>query len=102
MSMHTMDKFLVYINCFFVHIAEVIYMSIKYKIDVMQALKDKGYSSYYLMKNKIFGQATMTKFRHKGQLNFNDLNKLCTLLQCQPGDILEYVPDDNDINIKKN
>lgn len=68
-------------------------MSINYKLDIMQALKQKGYTSYYLTKNKIFGQATMTKFRKQGQLNFNDLNKLCTLLNCQPGDILEYIPD---------
>lgn len=67
---------------------------IQYKINVMQALKDKGYSSYRLAKDKVFGQATITKLRHNGQLNFNDLNKLCTLLQCQPGDIIEYIPDE--------
>lgn len=70
-------------------------MAIKYKINIMQALKSRGYTSYNIAKNKIFGQATLTKFRNEGPLNFNDLNKLCKLLDCQPGDILEYVPDDN-------
>lgn len=69
-------------------------MAIIYKIDIMTALKNKGYTSYYLGKNKIFGQATLQKFREQKQLNFNDLNKLCKLLDCQPGDLLEYIPDE--------
>ena len=36
---------------------------IKYKINIMDALKNKGYTSYKLRKDKIFGEATMTKFR---------------------------------------
>ena len=67
---------------------------IKYKIDIMQALKNKGYTSYRLSKENIFGQATMTKFRNHGQLNFNDINKICTLLDYQPGDLLEFIPDE--------
>lgn len=66
---------------------------IKYKINIMDSLKDKGYSSYKLRKDKIFGEATMTKFRNKEYINFENLNLLCTLLECQPGDILEYIPD---------
>lgn len=70
---------------------------IKYKINVMDALKEKGYTSYKLFKDGIFGQATMTKFRSQGQLNFNDLDKLCKLLDCQPGDIIEYVQNESDL-----
>lgn len=66
---------------------------IKYKIDVMFALKQKGYSSYKLRQKKIFGEATMTKFRKKEYINFDNLNLLCKLLECQPGDIIEYIPD---------
>lgn len=66
---------------------------IKYKINIMDSLKAKGYTSYKLRKEKIFGEATMTKFRNKEYINFDNLNLLCTLLNCQPGDILEYIPD---------
>jgi putative transcriptional regulator len=66
---------------------------IKYKINIMESLKAKGYTSYKLRKEKIFGEATMTKFRNKEYINFENLNLLCRLLDCQPGDILEYVPD---------
>ncbi len=33
--------------------------------------------------------------RVKG-IRFNTLEKLCEFLQCQPGDLLEFVPDDQD------
>lgn len=66
---------------------------IQYKIDIMNALKVAGYSSYKLRKDKIFGEATMTKFRQREPINFDNLNLLCQLLDCQPGDIIEFIPD---------
>lgn len=69
-------------------------MAITYKIDVMNELKKAGYSSYTLRKEKIFGEATMTKFRRGESINFENLNILCKLLKCQPGDIIEYISDD--------
>ena len=66
---------------------------IEFKIDIMQALKEHGYTSYRLRKEKIFGEATMTKFRNQEYINFKNLNILCRLLECQPEDIIEYVPD---------
>lgn len=59
----------------------------------MEALKEKGYTSYRLRQDKIFGEATMTKFRRKEYINFDNLNLLCELLDCQPGDIIEYVKE---------
>nr|DAZ51469.1 MAG TPA: Cro/C1-type HTH DNA-binding domain protein [Caudoviricetes sp.] len=66
---------------------------IKYKIDILEELKNKGYSSYRLRKNKIFGEATIQKIRNKDQINFDNLNKICELLECQPGDLIIYVKD---------
>lgn len=73
---------------------------IKYKINIMESLKAKGYTSYKLRKEKIFGEATMTKFRNKEYINFENLNLLCRLLDCQPGDILEYVPDPSENSLQ--
>ncbi len=67
---------------------------IKYKIDIMQALKNKGYSSYKLRTEKIFGESTMSKFRKQEYFNFENLDILCRLLECQPADLIEYVPDE--------
>ena len=65
---------------------------IKYKIDILAELKKKGYSSYKLRKDKIFGERTMTLIRKKVVVYGATLDKLCELLNCQVGDILEYVP----------
>ncbi len=59
----------------------------------MQALKNKGYSSYRLRNDKIFGEATMSKFRKQEYYNFENLDILCRLLECQLADLIEYVPD---------
>ena len=66
---------------------------IKYKIDILEELKNKGYSSYRLRKDKILGEATIQKIRNKDQINFDNLNKICELLECQPGDLIIYVKD---------
>ena len=67
---------------------------IKYKIDILTTLKNKGYSTYKLRKNKILGEATIQKYRNNECIDaITNLNLLCELLECQPGDIIEYVPD---------
>lgn len=66
---------------------------IKYKIDIIQALKNKGYSTYKIRKEKIFNESQLQQIRDNKLLTQDALNKVCTLLDCQPGDILEYIPD---------
>ena len=68
-------------------------MPIVYKIDVLQALKEKGFSTYKLRREKIFGEATIQAFRKGVLVSYDNLAKLCRLLECQPGDIVEYVED---------
>lgn len=65
-------------------------MPIKYKIDVLAELKNAGYSSYRLRQDKIFGERTIQKFRNKEIVSADNLATLYELLNCQPGDILEY------------
>ena len=65
-------------------------MPIKYKIDVLAALKEKGYSSARIRKERLMGQATLTQLRHGELVSWANIDKICSLLQCQPGDILEY------------
>lgn len=65
-----------------------------YKIDIVSALKNAGYSTYKIRKDKIFAESTMTDFRqNKFNLSISNFDKLCNLLQMQPGDLLEWVPD---------
>jgi len=63
---------------------------IKYKIDVLAALKTAGYSTYKIRQNKIMSESTLQKIRKGEILNADNLSIICKLLNCQPGDILEY------------
>lgn len=69
-------------------------VSIKYKIDVLAALKEVGYSSTRIRKEKVMGQATLTQIRHGELVSWANINRICALLDCQPGDLLEYVKDE--------
>lgn len=69
-------------------------MAIRYKIDVLAALRDAGYSSYRLRKEKLMGEATRTKIRAGGLPSWHELDVVCRLLHCQPGDIVKYNDDD--------
>ena len=39
------------------------------------------------------GQATLQQLRHGELVSWLNIATICKLLDCQPGDILEYVPD---------
>ena len=71
-------------------------MPIRYKVDVLGALKAAGYSSTRLRKEKLMGQATMTQLRRGELVSWLNIGTICRLLQCQPGDIVEYV-DEGDV-----
>ena len=67
---------------------------IKYKIDVLRTLKNTGFTTYRLRKDKILGEATIQKLRGFELVSWENINTICKLLSCQPGDILEYVKDE--------
>ena len=69
-------------------------MPSKYKMEIVPALKDAGYSTYKLRQEKLFGERTIQKLREGEIVNADNLALLCKLLKCQPGDLLEYVSDE--------
>lgn len=72
-------------------------MPIVYKCDILAALKEKGITSYKMRKDKIMGERTIQQLRDSQLVSWDTMTKLCELLNCQPGDILAYVPDDNEL-----
>ena len=68
-------------------------MAIKYKVDILDELKKIGFSSYKLRKDKIIGEAMIQKLRNGELISWSCIDKICELLECQPGDILEYVDE---------
>ena len=65
-------------------------MALKYKIDVLDALKEKGYSSYSLRKEKLLSESTIQKLRNGEGVAWDNLDTLCRLLECDISDLLEY------------
>lgn len=68
-------------------------MGIIYRLDVLAALKDAGYTTYRLRKEKLLPEGTIQHLRDGAGINFDSLAVICQLLAKQPGDILKYVPD---------
>ena len=57
-------------------------------------LKENGYTTYRIRKEKILGESVMTKLRNgTGGLDYRSIDKLCRLFNCQPNDIMEYVDE---------
>ena len=59
---------------------------------LFKLLEEHGISTYYLRQNKIMGQETYYNLKNgKGNLGTETLEKLCKVLNCQPGDLMQYV-----------
>lgn len=70
-------------------------MAIRYKVDIMEELKKKGYSSTKIRNDKLIGQSYLQQLRHGELVSWKTLDTICALLECQPGDLIEYVGDNN-------
>ena len=67
-------------------------MPMKYKVDVIAQLKEAGYNTSTIRKDKIMGEAMLQKLRNGQMVSWATLETICQLLECQPGDIIEYIP----------
>ncbi|MBQ9045186.1 MAG: helix-turn-helix domain-containing protein [Oscillospiraceae bacterium] len=74
-------------------------MPIKYKIDILAALKEKGYSSTKIRSEKLIGQSYLQQIRHGELVSWKTMEMICSLLECQPGDLLEYLPDETEAEV---
>lgn len=68
----------------------------KYKIDVMKELSERGFTSTRMRKEKILSEATMQNLRKGKGITTETLNTICVILRCQPSDVLEIVPTDEE------
>ncbi len=65
-------------------------MPLQFKIDVVSALKEKGYTTYKIRNEKLLSESTVQKLRAGKGVSWENIETLCRLLECQPGDIIEY------------
>ena len=70
---------------------EANFMAIRYKVDVLVELKKKGYTSTKIREDKLIGQSYLQQLRHGELVSWKTLDTICSLLECQPGDLIEYV-----------
>lgn len=66
-------------------------MGMQYKIDVIAALKEAGYNTNRIRKDKIMGESMLQKIRSGQMVSWATMETLCELLNCQPADLIEYV-----------
>lgn len=57
-------------------------------------LIDKGLKKKDVMISAKISNATMAKLNSNEYVSLEVIDKLCSALSCQPGDILEYIPDE--------
>ena len=66
-------------------------MPIQYKLDILTALKDAGYNTNTLRKEKLLSESVIQALRENRYITLQNIAKVCELLRCQPGDLIEYV-----------
>ena len=64
-----------------------------YRMDILAALKAAGYNTNRLRKEKLLNEATIQGLRENKIVGAKVLDKLCGLLEMQPGDLIEYKKD---------
>lgn len=72
---------------------EALFVAIQYKVDIMTELKKQGYSSTKIREEKLIGQSYLQQIRHGELVSWKTLDTICALLDCQPGDLVEYVKE---------
>jgi len=68
-------------------------MPIIYKVDVLAKLKEAGYNTNRIRKDKIMGESMLQKIRSGQMVSWATMETICELLDCQPADLIEYVKE---------
>ena len=64
-----------------------------YKIDVLDTLKESGYNTTRLRKEKLLGENAIQSLRKNEMVGIIALEKIYRVLDMQPGNIITYVED---------
>lgn len=70
---------------------------LKYKFNVGEALERAGLNMYKAKTTKVLSQNTLKKIKNDDtSISLDSLNKVCTILDMQPKDIIMYVEDEEE------
>ena len=59
----------------------------------MREYMEKNKISYYRLANEGIDAQTLQRIRHDKPVTTETLAKLCRIMRCQPGDLIEYVAE---------
>lgn len=68
-------------------------MAIQYKIDILAELKKAGFTTTKIREEKLIGQSYLQQIRKGEIVSWKTIETLCELLDCQVGDLVEYVKE---------
>ncbi len=71
-------------------------MPIYLHLDVVMAQRKVSLSELALKVDLTLANLSVLKNDHAKAIRFSTLEAICKALDCQPGDILEYVPENRD------
>lgn len=75
---------------------------IRYKRDIIKMMAEKGVTTYTIRKNKILTESQLQQLRDGKLVTQDTLDKICTILDCQPGFLLEYVVTEKNKDFEEN
>lgn len=68
-------------------------MAIQYKTNILDLLKQNGYNTNRLRKEKIMGESYIQQLRKGELVSWKIIDIICELTNAQPGDILEHIKE---------
>lgn len=74
----------------------------EFKNELLPKLNEKGYSTVKIREQGLLSQSTLQKLRDKEGIDWKNIETLCYMLDCQPGDLIEFEKtEEDDIAIQK-
>lgn len=68
-------------------------MPIRYTKEILPLLKAAGYNTTRLRREKILSESTIQSLRDGKVVSIDNISRICAILNCQPGDIIEYTEE---------
>ena len=63
-------------------------MKYNYKINILEELKEKGYTTYYIRQNKLLSESTLQRLRNNQTISMVSLLTIANLLKMNIRDII--------------
>ena len=68
-------------------------LPVQYKVNILAELKTAGYNTTRLRRERLLAESTIQQIRGGELVSWANISRICSMLNCQPGDILEHIPE---------